>query len=160
MIGNPTQNPGSQRDHLKWAYEALFNYAAYRVQGDASGKDHSIPLPPDWPKDQIPLLSDLWAAPEAIDFEYTDYLLVRQCIAVQVRDNPQDANLPEFLTHCLYYRKPVGEFAIFMPFASHKVTLASLDKSVAVNAWYAVAKLTRNIAREKEKLAEILAEAS
>jgi hypothetical protein len=158
--GSKKAESSEVQSYMKWAWEALVNYAAYRVQGDAPGIDRAVPMPADWPKDQIPLLADLWESPEEIDYEYKDYLLVRACISVQIRDFPQDAMLPEFLTHCLYFRRRVGDFTVFLPFGSQKVMLGSLGKSAALNAWYAVTKLLRSVAIEKEKQAQLLELAS
>lgn len=142
----------SVSNHIKWAFEALVNYATYRVQGDAPGvvmpeKEDS----PDWPKDQVPILEDLWESEPEFDFEYGDYLLVRACIAKHVSQFPQDHCIADFLTHCLYHRKAVGEFYLFVPFGNVKVSMASLHKTYAHNAWRSVSQLLKLVASEKQK---------
>lgn len=138
-------------DYQRWAWEALVNYASYRVNGDAPGILRVLPSPPDWPEGQIPALDDLWKSGMKFDFEQHDYVMVRLAISEQIKRRPMDYWLPEFLTHCLYLNHRVGDFAVNLPFQTQKTMLGTLGRGACDSARVAVAELMRAVTELKRQ---------
>ena len=148
--------------HMKWAAEALVNYAVYRVQGatpNVCQKEDEEPA--EWFKDLSPDLGDLWVNYDSwSDMEHGDYLLVRTQLAVHSQANPQDTLLGDFLTHLFYHRQTPESFRVHLPFQRGFVGLGTISKMAVANAMFAVAQVLKLVAQAKaeaeneEKIAE------
>lgn len=138
--------------YLRWAYQALCNYAAYRVNGATSKPEKITKEPLPWPKGLVPDLDDLYLDMDSwSDLDYGDYLLVRTQIAIHCQENPQDALLGEFLSHTLYMRQCPESFRVTAPFMRVK---RGLGKAGADEATRAVAQLLRRVAMAKRESEE------
>ncbi len=133
--------------HLKWAYQALCNYASYRINGATSKPEKVESEPPPWPKGLTPDIDDLYLDMDAwSDLEYGDYLLVRTQIALHCKENPQDALIGEFLSHTLYMRQNPESFRVTTPFMR---VSRGLGKEGASEAIRAVVQLMKRVAAAK-----------
>ena len=133
--------------HLRWAYQALCNYAAYRVNGPTSKPEKVKEEPPPWPKGLVPDLDDLYLDMDSWDdLDHGDYLLVRTQIAMHCQENPQDSLIGEFLSHTLYMRQCPESFRVTAPFQRVK---RGLGKEGATGAIRAASQLLKRVAMAK-----------
>lgn len=139
-------------DYQRWAWEALVNYASYRVK---VREDESVlkvvPMPKSWHPGDVPILDDLWESNFKFDFEQHDYLVVRGAIAEQTKKRPMDYILPDLLTHCLLRGLPVSEFEFHLPFQTRKSKMGDFGRGACNNAWQAVAELMRAVTELKRQ---------
>ena len=137
--------------HLRWAFEAVSNYAAFRVHGKAQSSVVVRAMPDDWPTGLVPVLDDLWSRPSTFDYDYADYLLVRTAISCHVGENPQDRAVNDLISHLFYLRKPIESFRVYMPFGKVPIELGRLKGSYRANALYSVLEVVKRVAKEKER---------
>lgn len=136
------------KDHYKWATEALTSYAAYRMNGSEPSVTRGLEPPVQWPQGVLPdELEEFEAWP--IDYEHKDYLLVRDEIAEHVKEHPQDASLPELIVHVCYYGKPIKDFMVVPTFGRNPWRMKELGCWAIANAAHALKRIITLVAIDK-----------